>query len=94
MTGGSPVMIPVDIRADEWLAVLQDAMTPDADSTEGKTVKELADETGMNYKHVRTMIAKLQSQNRVICKRTVRIGIDGRRALVPAYVIVPQEQAS
>lgn len=84
-------MIPVDIRADEWLSALQEAMTPG--ETEGKTVRELADETGMNHKHIRTMIAKLQAQNRVVCKRSTRTGIDGRRAWVPVYVIVPKEQS-
>jgi hypothetical protein len=85
-------MIPVDVRADEWLSALQDAMTPD--STDGKTVRELSDSTGMSDKCVRKLIVKLQAQGRVVCKKAVRIGIDGRRALVPAYVIVPQEKAS
>lgn len=91
MTGMSAAVIPIHVSRDEWLDTLQAAMTPAV--SEGKTVPELSEETGINYKQIRALIARLQREGRVECRKAVRIGIDGRRAQVPVYILLPKEQA-
>jgi hypothetical protein len=73
---------------DEWLAALQEAMRPEAGADVGKTVRELSESTGLSDDKIRIIIRKLQAQGRVVVKRAVRTGIDGRAARIPVYLIV------
>jgi hypothetical protein len=85
-----------DVQAfstDEWLSALQDAMRPDAGSEAGKTVRELAESTGIHERRVRILISKLQGQGRIAVKIVTRTGIDGRASKVPAYLIIGGEDA-
>lgn len=68
---------------DEWLAALQEAMRPT--EAGGQTVRELAEATGMSDKAIRSLIAKLQAQGRVVVARAQREAIDGTRRWVPVY---------
>jgi DNA-binding Lrp family transcriptional regulator len=79
---------------EEWLAALQEAMRPEPGAEAGKTVRELADSTGIHEKKVRALIAKLQGQGRIAVKRAIRTGIDGRLAQVPAYFIIGGEDVA
>jgi len=76
---------------DEWLVALQDAMRPEAGAESGKTIRELAESTGIHEKRVRSLIVKLQGQGRIVVKRAIRTAIDGRASNVPVYLIVSQE---
>ena len=78
---------------DEWLAALQEAMRPEAGADVGKTVRELSESTGLSDDKIRIIIRKLQAQGRVVVKRAVRTGIDGRAARIPVYLIVGGEDA-
>jgi len=87
----SPVSIPVPVQRNEWLDALEAAMTPE--TSDGKTANELSEEAGISIKALRPLIASLQREGRVECRKAIRIGIDGRRARVPVYILKPKEQA-
>jgi DNA-binding CsgD family transcriptional regulator len=91
MTGKSAAVIPIHVSRNEWLDALEAAMTPE--TSEGKTAGELSDEAGISIKSLRPLIASLQREGRVECRKAIRIGIDGRRAQVPVYILLPKEQA-
>ena len=78
---------------EEWLAALQEAMRPEAGTENGKTVRELSENMGIHEKRVRSLIVKLQGQGRVVVRRAIRTGIDGRAANVPVYLIIGGEDA-
>jgi len=92
MSGQSARVIPLGVGRDEWLSALQEAMRPE-ECAEGKTVRELSEEMGRTVKQIRALIVKLQAEGRIICRKAVRPGMDGRQAVVPVYILKPKGEA-
>jgi hypothetical protein len=72
------------------MAELLDALaTASAEPEDARTLVELCDEHAMSPKMMRDALHALQRQQRLGVHQVTRMALDGRRAKVPAYTILP-----
>ena len=82
------------LTTEEWMAALQEAMTPTEAPDGWKTVVELAQTMGVSVYSMRNTLAKYKAQDRLLVQWVFRLGISGRRCSCPVYALKPGERAS
>jgi predicted transcriptional regulator len=75
-------------------AELLDALaTASVEPEDARTLAEISAETGVAEKRCRDALHALNAAKRLVVHRVTRIALDGRRATVPAYTILPAKKA-
>lgn len=59
---------------------------------EYRTIRDISLATGKDERAVRRALHRYQDAGRLLVARVERRGIDGRRATVPAYAILPSKK--
>lgn len=84
-------MAPIVITEAEIL----DALAAAAKGTgpkSAKTIAEMADDTRRSLPKVRTALARLKRDGRLVVHQVIREGLDGRQCRVSAYTILPKKK--
>jgi hypothetical protein len=77
------------ISESDILQALRDAMVARPDG-EGATITELVERLGVGPERVRVTVKRLIGEGRMVCGKGHRIWMDGRRGVVPVYLLVPK----
>ena len=77
----------MDITQDDIMRALEEALTVKEGGGEGKTVRDMVEETGNGEERIRKGLKVLQHQGRLVVHQVTRTAINGRPQRVPAYSI-------
>lgn len=82
-------VIEMDYSTQQLLQLI--AESPSVLNGNGLTVKEIAVELCISVDRVRTILANLKKNNRLIVRNGYREYLDGKRGVVPVYTVKANE---